>query len=132
LLDHLVGTGKHGDWDVEVERFGGLGVDDELELGRLKRRRIGRFFALENSAGVDSDLAIADSMLARAVIESVIQLPVGRRLQREHSRWAITHSEIGVLIDAIGQLQYLPPGQYEQRGRLLESPARPGCFSREQ
>ena len=41
-------------------------------------------------------------------------------------------SEIGVLSDAIGRLQYLPPGQHEQRGRLLEALARPGCFSREQ
>jgi hypothetical protein len=41
-------------------------------------------------------------------------------------------SEITALTDAIARLQHLPPGPREQRGRLLEALARPGCFSKDQ
>ena len=43
---------------VEAERLGGLEVDDQLELGRLLHRQVGRLLALEDTAGVDADLAI--------------------------------------------------------------------------
>ena len=43
---------------VEAERLGGLEVDDQLELGRLHDRQVGRLRALEDAAGVDADLAI--------------------------------------------------------------------------
>ena len=35
-----------------------LQVDDELELGRLLDRQVGRLLALEDPSGVDADLAI--------------------------------------------------------------------------
>ena len=34
LFDHLVGSGEHGRRELEAERFGGLQIDDQLELGR--------------------------------------------------------------------------------------------------
>jgi hypothetical protein len=36
-----------------------LQVDHELELGRLQDREVCWFFALEDAAGIDADLAIA-------------------------------------------------------------------------
>ena len=45
---------RHG----EAERLGGLEVDDQLELGRLLDRQIGRLGALEDLSGVNAGLAI--------------------------------------------------------------------------
>ena len=42
---------------VEAERFGGLQVDHELELSRLKHRQVRRPFASENASGINADLA---------------------------------------------------------------------------
>ena len=38
LFDHLVGSGEHGRRELEAERFGGLQIDDQLELGRSDDR----------------------------------------------------------------------------------------------
>ena len=43
---------------VEAERLGGLEVDDQLELGGLLDRQVGRLLALEDPAGIDADLTI--------------------------------------------------------------------------
>jgi hypothetical protein len=42
-----------------AERPGGFEVDDQLELGRLKHRQIGRLVTLENPSGVDTSLTIS-------------------------------------------------------------------------
>ena len=57
-LDHLVGDGKESRRHLDAERPGGLQVDDELELGRLHDRQIGRLGALEDVAGIDAHLTI--------------------------------------------------------------------------
>ena len=41
---------------VEAEHPGGLGVDDQLELGRLHDRQVGGLRALEDAAGIDAGL----------------------------------------------------------------------------
>jgi hypothetical protein len=41
-FDHLVGLGGQHLWHAEAERLGGLEIDDQLELGRLLDREIGR------------------------------------------------------------------------------------------
>ena len=40
-----------------------LQIDDELELGRLHDRQVGGLRALEDSTGIDADLAIAVEQL---------------------------------------------------------------------
>jgi hypothetical protein len=52
LFDHLIGQQRSR--DGEAERLGGLKVDHQLELGRLKHGQVAGLFALENSAGVTS------------------------------------------------------------------------------
>ena len=42
--------------DCEPECFGGFEVYYEFKLGRLQYRQIGRFFTLENPAGIDTGL----------------------------------------------------------------------------
>jgi hypothetical protein len=57
-FNHLVCTRewhwRHGD----AERFGSLEIDDEIELGRLHDRQIGRLDTLENFSGVQASLAV--------------------------------------------------------------------------
>src|SRR6516225_7787095 len=57
-LDHLVGAGEKGRWHSEADRPGSLQVDDELELGGLQDREVRRFLALEDAAGIDTNLAV--------------------------------------------------------------------------
>ena len=40
--------------NLQPERVGGLAVDDELKLGRLKYGQVSGLFALENPAGITS------------------------------------------------------------------------------
>jgi hypothetical protein len=40
LFDHLVGGGEQRLWHREAERFGGLEIDDQLELGRSHDRHV--------------------------------------------------------------------------------------------
>src|SRR5262245_725231 len=47
-FDHLVGALEERLGDGEAERFRGLEIDDELELGRQLHRKIGWLGALEN------------------------------------------------------------------------------------
>ena len=54
-FDHLVGDGEQRGRHVDAERPGRLQVDDELELGRLQHRQVGRLLALEDAAGIDAD-----------------------------------------------------------------------------
>jgi hypothetical protein len=54
LFDNLVGERQYLDGNFEPNRLGGLEVDDQLELGRLKHGQVAGLFALENSAGINS------------------------------------------------------------------------------
>jgi hypothetical protein len=42
-----------------AERFGGLEIDDQLHFCCTLNRQIGRFLAIENSAGIVAGLAIS-------------------------------------------------------------------------
>jgi hypothetical protein len=52
LLDHLVGGDEQFVGHCEPERFRGLEIDQQLELGRYLHRELGRLFALENATDV--------------------------------------------------------------------------------
>src|ERR1700747_1408682 len=56
LFDHLVGKVEHGQRDREAQRLGGFEVDDQLVLGRLLDREIGRTGALEDAVDVGCGL----------------------------------------------------------------------------
>src|SRR3970040_2366706 len=53
LLDDLVGAKQQRLRNGQAQGLGGLEVDDELELGRLLDREIGRLGALEDLVDVD-------------------------------------------------------------------------------
>ena len=59
LFDHRVGATGHRQRDGDAERFGGLEIDDQLHFCCTLNRQIGRFFAIENSAGIVAGLAIS-------------------------------------------------------------------------
>jgi hypothetical protein len=42
LLDHLVSAGEQRRWHGDAKRLRGLQIDDQLELGRLLDRQVGR------------------------------------------------------------------------------------------
>jgi hypothetical protein len=48
LLDHVVGSGKQCLRNAEAKGFGGLEIDDKLELGRLLDRDVTRLGIPEN------------------------------------------------------------------------------------
>src|SRR5262245_30843264 len=56
LFDYLIGGSDQGRRNGEAEHPRGPGVDDQLELGRLHDRQIRRLRALEDAAGIDSDM----------------------------------------------------------------------------
>src|SRR6266545_5058554 len=58
LLEHLVGAAEQRERHGEAQRPGGLEVDEQLDLGRLLHRQVGRLVALENPAAVDTDLTV--------------------------------------------------------------------------
>src|SRR6185312_3955021 len=57
-FDHLVGAGEQRWRHVEAERLSSLEVDDQLELGGLNHRQVGRLGALENAPGIDPGLPV--------------------------------------------------------------------------
>ena len=56
LFDHLVGEREQLIGNGQAEHPGSLGVDDQLELGRLHHRQVRRLGALEDATGIDADL----------------------------------------------------------------------------
>src|SRR5262245_37876972 len=57
-LNQLVGAGKQRGRNCESELLGSLHVDAELHFCDQLHRQVGGFFAVENAAGIDPDLAV--------------------------------------------------------------------------
>jgi hypothetical protein len=53
-LDHFVGAAKHRKRHADPKRFGGLQIDDQLNLHCLLNRQVGGLVAFENTPGVDA------------------------------------------------------------------------------
>ena len=58
LFDHLIGASEQRWRHGETEHPGRLGVDHQLELGRLHHRQVRRLRALEYATGIDAHLTI--------------------------------------------------------------------------
>jgi len=54
LFDHLVGEVLQLRRNFEAERFRSFEIDDQLELGRRLRRKVGRSFTFEDTIDVPS------------------------------------------------------------------------------
>ena len=54
LFDHFVGARNQRLWHTNSERLGGFLIDDQLNFRCLLNRKLGRFFALKNPAGIDT------------------------------------------------------------------------------
>ena len=52
LFDHIVGATEQQRWHVEVQRLGGLEIDDQFKLCRRLDREVGRLLALEDAVDV--------------------------------------------------------------------------------
>src|SRR5262245_54253121 len=83
LLDHLIGSGEDRRRDGQPEGFGGLEVDDELELGRLLDRQIGGLGTLENLVHVNGSAPV-EVKNVRAIRHEATG--VDMELQGEHRR----------------------------------------------
>src|SRR6516164_7752633 len=73
-FDHLVGAGEHRQRNAEAECLCSLQVDDQFDLDRLLDRHLRRLFALEDSACINSSLAVT---LSEA--RSIAHQPAGCR-----------------------------------------------------
>jgi hypothetical protein len=78
LFDHLVGASEQGERHGDAERLRRLQVDNQLDLGRLLHRQVGRLFTFQDAARVDAGNTVRFGKVAVAA--------TGRSAQREASR----------------------------------------------
>src|SRR5215472_8584751 len=80
-FDHLVGAGEQRRWHIEAERPSGVEVDHQLELGRLHDWQVHRLGAIEDTRGIEPDLA-----KGIGEVGSVAHQPAGRKQKRVANR----------------------------------------------
>src|SRR6266540_1084447 len=98
LLDDLVSAGEQRLRNREAKRFGGLQVDDQLELGGFHDRQVAGCGALEDFPDINASLAVGlarnapVAQKAAALCEFAREIhcrdPIARR-QRNELRWRV-------------------------------------------
>src|SRR5262249_50785544 len=81
-------------WDGDAKRLGGLEVDDQFDFGGLLDGKISRFFALQNSAGVDAGQAVSVGSLAAIAHQTASSGELAVLVDRRHR---VTEGERGEL-----------------------------------
>jgi hypothetical protein len=68
LFDHLVGAGEQRRRNREAERFGGLEIDQKLDVSRKFHRQVARFgaFSVEKCAPVGAGIHLSTCPRKRA------------------------------------------------------------------
>jgi hypothetical protein len=83
-FEYLVGEGHQIVREFHPERLGCLEVDHELELGRLHDRQISGLGALQNSAGINANLAIHFGKIDAIAHQAAGHGIVAKRIHRGH------------------------------------------------
>src|SRR5215831_73813 len=73
LFDHLVGAAEQAQRERNTQRLRSLEIDDQLDFCDLLHRQVGRPFALENPAGIDTGLPPSIK-----IVRSVAHKPASR------------------------------------------------------
>src|SRR3954464_11947757 len=81
-LDHVIGAGADGGWNLDADRFRGLEVEHELELGGQNDRQVGRLIALENPPGIDATLAKGIRNVVAVTDQAAIRGELAKRVDR--------------------------------------------------
>src|SRR5215831_3929736 len=89
-FDHLIGEREQPVWNLEAERLRGLEVDDQLEFGRHQHGQVGRFFALEDAARVNTGLAKGIRKAGAVADEAAGR---GEFAPRIHCRYSVVFSK---------------------------------------
>ena len=68
LFNQLIGAGEQDPWDHEAERFGGLEIDQKLDVSRKFHRQVARFgaFSVEKCAPVGAGIHLSTCPRKRA------------------------------------------------------------------
>jgi len=82
LFDHLVGVGKQHRRHGEAKHSGSLGVDDQIELAGLHHGQVRGLGALEDAAGIDTELAKRIHDVGSITHQPANLDKVGRRIDR--------------------------------------------------
>jgi hypothetical protein len=69
-FDHLVGAAEQRRRHVEPERLGGLGVEHQLEFGRLLHRKVRGLLAPEDAVDVTGGEPVVPSIMAASALLS--------------------------------------------------------------
>ena len=83
-FDYLVGAGEQRRWHGEVERLSSLEIDDQLELGRLLDRKIGRISTFQNL--IDKGCRATEQMVRAGLLPGFIEIYIERDLKLKLSR----------------------------------------------
>ena len=121
LLDHLVGTAEKRQWYTDPEGLGGLKIDEQFNLGALKDRQRGRFFAFENPASVNPD-----KPKRFAAVRSIAHQTPGRHklVALENCRHPVTKCQMSELFTAAVQ------ERIRENDKSVSSPLEQRCEDR--